>query len=189
MKSLWLGTYCMNRDTGCCSNGNKYQCHLWTSRCSGPVPVQMVLFIIFYFRCYTVHVVELLNHYKNHCIYIYKILDIKTLKTLRHVSVLRPFSGSYIFPKNLDIKTLKTSRHVSVLRPSSGSYIFPNILHIKTLKTLRHVSVLRPFSGSYIFLKNLHIKTLKTLRHVSVLRPSSGSYNFLAKVTLEIVTY
>ena len=28
---------------------------------------------------------------------IYKILHIKTLKTLRHVSVLRPPSGSYIF--------------------------------------------------------------------------------------------
>jgi len=28
---------------------------------------------------------------------IYKILHIKTLKTLRHVSVLRPSSGSYIF--------------------------------------------------------------------------------------------
>ena len=53
-----------------------------------------------YFHCYTVHVVELLNYYTNHCTYInkiYKILHIKTLKTLRQISVLRPSSGSYIF--------------------------------------------------------------------------------------------
>jgi len=32
-----------------------------------------------------------------HTYKIYKILHIKTLKTLRHVSILRPSSGSYIF--------------------------------------------------------------------------------------------
>jgi len=49
-----------------------------------------------FFYCYTVHFVELLNYYTNHCTYIWN-LHIKTLKTLRHVSVLRPSSGNYIF--------------------------------------------------------------------------------------------
>jgi len=41
---------------------------------------------------------ELLNYYTNQYVYkIYKILHIKTLKTILHVSVLRPSSGSYIF--------------------------------------------------------------------------------------------
>jgi len=50
-----------------------------------------------YFRCYTVHVVELLNYYTNHCTYI-KFIKFYTLniKTLRHVSVLGPSSGSHI---------------------------------------------------------------------------------------------
>jgi len=34
---------------------------------------------IFYFRCYTVHVVELLNYYTNY-LHIYKIYKIYTLK-------------------------------------------------------------------------------------------------------------
>ena len=38
-----------------------------------------------------------LLHQPLHIYKIYKILHIKTLKTLRHVSVLRPSSGSYIF--------------------------------------------------------------------------------------------
>jgi hypothetical protein len=43
--------------------------------------------------------IVLLNYYTNHCTYIKFIffLHIKTLETLRHVSVLRPSSGSYIF--------------------------------------------------------------------------------------------
>jgi len=36
-----------------------------------------------------------LLHQPLHILKIYKILHIKTLKTLRNVSVLRPFSGSY----------------------------------------------------------------------------------------------
>ena len=53
----------------------------------------------FYFHCFNVQVVELLNflHQPLHTYKIYKILHIKTLKTPRHVSVLRPSSGSYIF--------------------------------------------------------------------------------------------
>jgi len=53
-----------------------------------------------YFHCYTVHVVESLKYHTNHRTYIKFIkffLHIKTLKTLRHVSVLRPSSESYIF--------------------------------------------------------------------------------------------
>jgi len=38
-----------------------------------------------------------LLHQPLHIYKIYKIVHIKTLKTLRHVSVLRPPSGSYIF--------------------------------------------------------------------------------------------
>ena len=50
-----------------------------------------------FFRCYTVHVVKSLNYFTNHCTYInLQNLHIKTLKTLRHVSVLGPSSGSYI---------------------------------------------------------------------------------------------
>ena len=58
----------------------------------------LTLYIYINFYCYAVHVVELLNYYTNHCTYIKSInLHIKTLKTLRHVSVLRPASRSYIF--------------------------------------------------------------------------------------------
>jgi len=38
-----------------------------------------------------------LSHQPMHIYKIYKILHFKTLKTLRHVSVLRPSSGSYNF--------------------------------------------------------------------------------------------
>jgi len=38
-----------------------------------------------------------LLHQPMHMYKIYKILHIKTLKTLRHISVLRPSSGSYNF--------------------------------------------------------------------------------------------
>jgi hypothetical protein len=53
--------------------------------------------VITYFYCYTVHVVELLNYHTNHCTYIkfIKFYTLKSLKTFRHVSVLRPSSGSY----------------------------------------------------------------------------------------------
>ena len=51
-----------------------------------------------YFHCYTVHVVELIITPTTAHIYkIYKILHTKTLKTLSHVLVLRPSSGSYNF--------------------------------------------------------------------------------------------
>ena len=52
----------------------------------------------FFFRCYTMYDVELLSYYTNYCTYIKfkKILHIKTLKTLRHISVLGPSSGSHI---------------------------------------------------------------------------------------------
>jgi len=53
--------------------------------------------LVIYFRCYNVHVVALLNYYTNYCTYIrFKHYNIKTLKTLRHVSVLGPSSGSHI---------------------------------------------------------------------------------------------
>jgi len=53
-----------------------------------------------------VQITQLL-HQPMHIYKIYKILHIKTLKTLRHVSVLRPSSGSYNFlaKVTLDIVT------------------------------------------------------------------------------------
>ena len=38
-----------------------------------------------------------LLHQQLHIYKMYKILHIKTLKMIRHISVLRPSSGSYIF--------------------------------------------------------------------------------------------
>ena len=43
-------------------------------------------------------------HQRLHIYNIYKILHIKTLKTLRHVSVLRPSSGSCIFLTNVTLE-------------------------------------------------------------------------------------
>ena len=106
-----------------------------------------------------------LLHQPLHIYKIYKILYIKTLKTLRHVSVLRPSSGSYIFLAKVTLEI------VTYQFPCTSSVLLYQPLHI------------------YKIYKILYIKTLKTLRHVSVLRPSWGSYIFLAKVTLEIVTY
>jgi len=60
-------------------------------------------FTIFNFHCYTMHVVELLIllHRPMH---LFKILHINTLKTLQHVSVLRPSSGSYNFLVNVTLE-------------------------------------------------------------------------------------
>ena len=66
---------------------------------------------------YTLYIFSLLHrarcrvtqllHQPQHIYKIYKILHVKTLKTLQHVSVLRPYSGSYIFlaKVTLDIVT------------------------------------------------------------------------------------
>ena len=53
-------------------------------------------FLFSLFHCACFRVTQLL-HQPLHIYKIYKILHIKTLKTLRHVSVLRPSSGTYIF--------------------------------------------------------------------------------------------
>ena len=47
-----------------------------------------------------------LLHQPLHIYKIYKILHIKTLKTLGHVSVLRPSSGSYNFLANVTLETV-----------------------------------------------------------------------------------
>ena len=70
------------------SNGNSYTVSTPSDICVCVcVCVYIYIYIYIYIRCYTVHVVELLNYYTNYCTYI-KFIKF-TLKTLKRPDMFR----------------------------------------------------------------------------------------------------
>ena len=74
---------------------------MWVWKTCPPLPPHCFLFSLLHHAC--CRVTQLL-HQPLHIYKICKILHVKTLKTLRHVSVLRPSSGSYNFLAKVTIE-------------------------------------------------------------------------------------